>query len=495
MSKLIGIRHENLYAQERRTPLTPEHVKHLISDMDMDIVVQKSDKRIFTDNEYLKAGARVASNLQDCRIILGVKEIPVEDYEPGKTYLNFAHVVKGQSYNMPRLARMMELGCNHIDYEKITDEQGNRIIFFGHYAGIAGMINSLWSLGLRLKEQGIETPFLRIMQAHKYNSLADARKEIEEVGLEIAEEGLPDAILPLTIGITGYGHTSQGAQEILSLLPVKEISPEKLLMLRNRKCSPKNLIYKVVFRQEHLSAHKEGRPFDKVDYYSHPSNYYSIFEKYLPQLTVLMNCMYWEPRFPRIVTKDAVKRLFNPESTINEQPTINPEPAITQETSINPKPAITQDTSINAENTINQEPAITPIFPKLTVIGDITCDPDGSIEITHIGTEVNDPVFVYNPDTGEPTMGYKGKGLLVMAVHILPSELPRESSAGFSNALIYYLKPIVDCNFNEKFSDLVLPKALRKALILHKGELTPDYKYLEAHLTNIKNESLKVTTT
>ncbi len=459
MSKLIGIRHENLYAQERRTPLTPEHVKHLIRDMDMDIVVQKSDKRIFTDNEYLKAGARVASDLHDCRIILGVKEIPVEDYEQGKTYLNFAHVVKGQSYNMPRLARMMELSCNLIDYEKITDEQGNRIIFFGHYAGIAGMINSLWALGLRLKEQGIETPFLRINQAHKYNSLADARRQIEEVGLEIAEEGLPDAILPLTIGITGYGHTSQGAQEILSLLPVKEISPEKLLMLRNRKCSPKNLIYKVVFRQEHLSAHKEGRPFDKADYYSRPSNYYSIFEKYLPQLTVLMNCMYWEPRFPRIVTKDAVKRLFNPESTII------------------------------------QEPAITPIFPKLTVIGDITCDPDGSIEITHKGTEVEDPVFVYNPDTGEPTMGYTGKGLLVMAVHILPSELPRESSAGFSNALIHYLKPIVDCNFNEKFSDLALPKALRKALILHKGELTPDYKYLEAHLTNIKNESLKVTTT
>lgn len=478
MSKLIGIRHENLYADERRTPLIPEHVNHLVRNMDMDIVVQKSDKRIFTDYEYMKAGARVASSLKDCRIILGVKEIPVEDYEPGKTYLNFAHVVKGQPYNMPRLSRMMELGCNHIDYEKITDEQGNRVIFFGHYAGVAGMINSLWALGLRLKEQGVETPFIRIKQAHKYNSLSDARQEIEEVGLEIAEEGLPESILPLTIGITGYGHTSQGAQEILSLLPVKEISPEKLLMLRNRKCSPKNLIYKVVFRQEHISAHKEGRPFDKADYYSHPSNYYSIFEKYLPQLTVLMNCMYWEPRFPRIVTKDAVVRLFNPEP-------------IPQETTIK------QDTS-NQEPTINPETTTNPetlaIFPKLTVIGDITCDPDGSIEITHMGTEVDDPLFVYDPDTGKPTMGYKGKGLLVMAVHILPSELPRESSAGFSNALIHYLKPIVDCNFNEKFSDLALPKALRKALILHKGELTPDYKYLEAYLTK-KNETLKATTT
>lgn len=446
MSKFVGIRHEGLYPGERRAPLIPEHVNYLVRKKCIDIVIETSHKRAFADHEYLTAGARITTSLRDCNLILGVKEIPVEHYEAGKTYMNFAHVVKGQAENMPRLKRMMELGCNLIDYEKITDEQGHRIIFFGYFAGIAGMINTLWALGLRYKEQGIETPFLRIKQAREYKSLEDARREISEVGLVIAEEGLPEEILPLTIGFAGYGHTSMGAQELLGLLPVKEISPEKLLMLKNRKCSPKNLIYKVVFKQDHFASHIEGKPFDKADYYTNPQNYKSIFEQYLPGLSVLMNCIYWEPRFPRLVTKDSLDRLFSDG------------------------------------------------IPKLTVIGDISCDHDGAIEITHKGTEPEDPLFVYNPETRSPVMGYKGTGMLVMAVHILPSEVPREASTAFSNVLVHYLKPVVDCDFDESFTELILPKAIKKALILHKGRLTPDYLYLLKYLDHsqpIETKTLK----
>lgn len=438
MSKYIGIRHESLYPGERRAPLIPDHVNFLVRKKSIDIVIESSSKRAFTDHEYLVAGAKIASSLKECNLILGVKEIPVEQYEAEKTYMNFAHVVKGQAENMPRLKRMMELGCNLIDYEKITDEQGHRVIFFGYYAGIAGMINTLWALGLRYKELGIDTPFLKIKQARQYKSLEDARTEISEVGLTIAEEGLPDEILPLTIGFAGYGHTSLGAQELLGLLPVKEISPEKLLMLKNRKCSPKNLIYKVVFKQEHFASHTEGKPFDKADYYKNPQNYKNIFEQYLPGLSVLMNCIYWEPRFPRLVTKDSVERMF-----------------------------------LNG-------------IPKLTVIGDISCDHEGAIEITHQGTEPEDPLFVYNPSDRKPVMGYKGDGMLVMAVHILPSELPREASSAFSDALVHYLKPVFDCDFDENYAELMLPKALKKALILHKGKLTPDYQYLEKFITQLK---------
>lgn len=451
MSKYVGIRHEVLYPSERRVPLIPAHVASLVNKKALDIVVQSSPKRVFTDEEYRKAGAMIAPDLKKCSIILGVKEVPEEDYEAGKTYVHFSHVVKGQPYNMPKLQRMIDLGCNLIDYEKITDDLGHRMIFFGYHAGLAGMINSLWALGLRLKEQGFETPFLRIKQSHNYRSLADAQLEISEVGNLIAEEGLPEEILPLTIGFTGYGHVSKGAQDILGLLPVKEIDPNRLLKIKHRKCSPKNLIYKVVFHQEHISRHVDGHPFDKRDYYNHPHNYESVFEDYLPALTVLMNCMYWEPRFPRIVTKDAVARLF--------------------------------DTKLFTPAHENEQTdTFQTLFPKLQVIGDITCDPDGSIEITHTGTEIEDPVFVYNPDTEEQTMGHKGKGILVMAVHILPSELPRESSESFSDALLHFIKPIADCDFEESFTELALPKPIKKALILHRGKLTPDYEYLQAFL-------------
>ena len=435
MSNFIGIRHEDKYLMERRTPLTPKHLAQLIREKKLDFIVQRSEKRIFTEGEYLAAGARVEDNLKECSIILGVKEIPISFFESEKTYVFFSHVIKGQAYNMPMLKRMMELKCNLIEYERIVDEQGKRLIFFGKYAGLAGMINSLWSLGQRLKFYGMETPFLKIQQAHKYDSLAEARKVISEVGQEIAENGLPEELRPLTIGFTGYGNVSIGAQEIANLLPVKEISPEILLTLKDRDHLPNNLIYKIVFKEDDLSEPIDpAQEFELHDYYAHPEKYRSQFEKYIPHLTVLMNCMYWDTRYPRIVTKDYLEKLYSAGT------------------------------------------------PKLAVIGDITCDPDGSIECTHKGTEIEDPVFVYNPFTRRPTSGFEGDGILVMPVDILPSELPRDSSIAFADALMPYIKPIAVADFNQHFDDVDLPRALKKALILHQGELTPDYKYIEQYL-------------
>ncbi len=90
---------------------------------------------------------------------------------------------------MPMLKRLMELDCTLIDYEKVVDEMGKRLIFFGRYAGLAGMINSLWSLGQRLEEFGIITPFLDIAQTHHYHSLGEARKVVSKVGQKIIEKG------------------------------------------------------------------------------------------------------------------------------------------------------------------------------------------------------------------------------------------------------------------------------------------------------------------
>lgn len=435
MSKIIGIRHEDKYLMERRTPLTPKHVARLIKEKKLDFVAQHSPKRIFKDEEYLAAGAKVQDNLKDCSVILGVKEIPISFFEPEKTYVFFSHVIKGQAYNMPMLKKMMELKCNLIEYERIADEQGKRLIFFGKYAGLAGMINSLWSLGQRLRFYGMETPFLKIRQAHKYDSLAEAKKMISEVGLEIAEKGLPEKLCPLTIGFTGYGNVSVGAQEIASLLPAMEISPQKLLTLKDHNHLPNNFIYKIVFKEEDLSEPIDpNKEFELHDYYAYPEKYRSRFEQYIPHLTVLMNCMYWDDRYPRIVTKDYLEKLY-------------------------------------AATT-----------PKLIVIGDITCDPDGSIECTHKGTEIEDPVFVYNPFTRQPASGFSGDGILVMAVEILPSELPRDSSVAFADALMPYIEPIALADFDQPFEDVDLPRALKKALILHKGELTPDYKYIKTYL-------------
>ena len=431
----IGIRYEDKYVMERRVPLVPAHVKEL-TNKGFEFEVVKSEKRIFKDDEFEKAGATIVDEVTDSQLVLGVKEMPIGYFRENNTYIFFSHTIKGQSYNMPLLRDMMEQKINLIEYERIVDEEGRRLIFFGRFAGLAGMINSLWSLGQRYMEFGIETPFLKIQQTHHYNSLEEAKEVVKRVGAEISEKGLTEQITPLTFAITGYGNVSKGAQEILELLPVVKITPAELLKLEKSGNYSSNKVYQTIFKEEDLSKPKNtNQKFDLQEYYKHPEKFEDQFEQYIPYISCLMNCMYWDDRYPRIVTKDYLGGLYK-----------------------------------NGN-------------PKLTVIGDVTCDPDGSIECTHKGTEIEDPVFVYNPVTRTPVMGFKGDGLLVMAVDILPSELPRESSQTFSDALIGFVPEIAKADFNMPFDELVLPYPIKKALILHNGKLTPDYQYLENYLT------------
>ncbi|PKP30572.1 MAG: hypothetical protein CVT99_12965 [Bacteroidetes bacterium HGW-Bacteroidetes-16] len=430
----IGLRFEDKYKMERRVALVPDHVKAL-RDLGVEFEVRKSAKRIFADREYEAVGARLVDQVPEADIILGVKEMPIDYFKENKTYLFFSHTIKGQEYNMPMLRSMMEHHANLIDYERITDENGKRLIFFGHFAGLAGMINSLWSAGQRWKEFGVVTPFLKLKQTHHYQSLDEAKAVISEIAREIAQNGLPVEIEPVVVGITGYGNVSHGVQEILDILPVKNISPAELLQYSTSGFPDKKLIYKVVFKEEDLSVPIEkGKSFVLQEYYDQPELFECQFEKYLPHLTILMNCIYWDDRYPVIVSKDFLEVMFK-----------------------NPN-------------------------PKLLVIGDVTCDPDGSIECTHKGTVIEDPVFVYNPLTRKPSMGFKGDGILVMAVDILPSELPREASQTFSDALVGFIPDLASADFDVPFENLRIPAPLKRAMILFHGELTPDYQYLNEFL-------------
>ncbi|MBN2747012.1 MAG: hypothetical protein JXR34_09820 [Bacteroidales bacterium] len=431
----IGIRHEDKYLLERRVALTPDHVHKLILNAGLEFFVQSSAKRVFKDKEYQQAGAIVVDDFsEDVKTIFGVKEMPINFFKENQTLVFFSHTIKGQTYNMPMLRAMMDKKINLIDYERISD--GNkRLIFFGRFAGIAGAINSIWALGMRYHRKNINTPFYKLRQAHTYSSLPEAIEVIKEISSDITTNGLPKEISPLIIGITGYGNVSKGAQEILDLLPFKEITPEELLHLDLKSCK-NNAILKVVFQEKDLSLHQDGKDFELQDYYKNPHNYFNRFEDYVPKLSMLLNCMYWDPAYPRIVTKKYLQKHFSEET------------------------------------------------PRLEVIGDITCDPDGSIECTHTGTPIVNPVYVYNPLNMNYKYGFEGDGLLIMAVDILPSELPRESSQAFGDALLPFVAEIATADFSASFEELKLPEAIKRALILHNGEFTPAYKYMNKYLIN-----------
>ena len=429
----IGIRREDMYEWERRTPLIPADAAALRHELGAEILVQSSDKRAFTDDEYRAEGLSVVENLTDCPIIVALKEIPIETFEAKKTYTFFSHTIKGQPVNMPMLKRALDLGCTLIDYERIADDQGRRLIFFGNYAGLAGMIDTLWTLGKRLACEGIANPFETIQQASEYADLEEARSAIRSVGAAIREHGLPKEISPLAIGLAGYGNVSKGTQEILDLLPVTSVSAGDLL--RDGGIPAGTMIAKVVFREEDtVERIDSSQPFELQEYYDHPERYRGVFSRYLPYLHGLVNCIYWEPKYPKLVTREDLCHLFESGQ------------------------------------------------PRLRVIGDITCDVDGSIESTVRATESNDPVYVYHPETGDCSPGFDGVGPAVMAVDILPSELPREASAFFSHILAGMIPAIAKADQSAAFSAYDLPPELKRAVIVYRGELTPSYQYLETHL-------------
>lgn len=206
-----------------------------------------------------------------------MKEMPLDFFETGKTYIFFSHVIKGQPYNMPMLKKMLELGCTLIDYEKVTDEKGRRLIFFGRHAGLAGMIESFWALGKRLNWEGISNPFSHLRHTYEYKDLVEAEEAISKVGENLKAEGLPESVTPLICGVAGYGNVARGVGEILDLLPIEEIEPQEIASLVESSSYNANVIYKAVFKEEHtVEPISSEDHFDLQDFYD---------RSFLPSLT------------------------------------------------------------------------------------------------------------------------------------------------------------------------------------------------------------------
>jgi alpha-aminoadipic semialdehyde synthase len=409
----------------------------LIEGKNLEIMVQSSSRRIFPDNEFVRAGATVRSDISAAGVVFGVKEVPPNLLQPKTTYAYFSHVIKGQSYNMPMLQRLLDLGCTLIDYEEVRDDQDRRLIFFGRFAGLAGMIDSLWALGQRLRWERFDTPLAALQPANEYDGLDAAKEAIADAGKKISTSGLPAELTPLIVGVAGYGNVAQGVQEILSILPTRDIAPERVAEVANDPDASSKLIYRVTFKEEHLvSPRSPEQAFELQDYYSNPEEYQSCFSPNLEHLSVLMNCNYWDERYPRLVPNDELRQL------------------------------------IEAEHQ-----------PRLRLIGDLACDVEGSIQCMTHCTEPGDPIYVWDPATGETSAGFEGRGPVILAVDILPSELPHDASETFSEALAPMVPAIARADYDLPFDQLDLPAEIKRAVIVHQGRLTPDYEYLESFLS------------
>lgn len=273
----IGLIREGKIPSDNRVALTPAQCKWIHkNNPEVRIIVQHSDKRCFADKEYLLGGCEVMEDLEDCDILLGIKEVPVDMLIEGKTYLFFSHTKKLQPGNRKLLQAIIKKNITLIDYECLEHEDGTRIIGFGFFAGIVGAHNGMMAYGKRTGAYRMER--------------VNSTKNLQHLIHTYFGMHLPN----IRIAVTGSGRVAHGLLEIMNLLGIHEVEPDDYI--------EKDFTYPVYvhLKGADLYAHKENGNYQRTDFHTYPENYISIFKKYLPYTDILMNGVYWEKKIPRL---------------------------------------------------------------------------------------------------------------------------------------------------------------------------------------------------
>ena len=379
---------------DRRVPFTPEQCKFIKENFSTEVIVQPSDWRVYKNEEYTNAGIKLHEDLSDCDILMGIKEVPVADLSPNKKYLFFSHTIKKQPHNQKLIKALMEKKIQMIDYETMTDVEHNRIIGFGHYAGIVGAYNGI--LGYGLKYNLFKTK--RAVDCHDLNELKDELKKIN----------LPN----LKIIVTGNGRVANGAIELLGLLHIRRITPYEFTHYTFREPT---------YTQLHSYNYNEpldGSQWNTDNFYHHPEKFSSTFMKYTRWCDLLIHCSFWNPRAPKLFTKEQMR---------------------------------------------------SPEF-GISVIADVTCDINGSIPSTTKPSSIDEPFYGYDVKTEKIVEPFSKEAVTVMAIDNLPCEIPRNASEDFGKELIDKVLP----SLLQKDSDGMI----ERATIVKDGKLMERFHYL-----------------
>jgi saccharopine dehydrogenase (NAD+, L-lysine forming) len=284
----IGIIREGKIPPDARVPLTPQQCAFLQHAYDIQVAVQHSPIRCYTDAEYVAAGIALAHDLSDCDVLLGIKEVPIEQLMPNKIYFFFSHTIKKQPHNQRLLQTILAKNIQLIDYEVLTNEKGERLIAFGHFAGMVGAHNGLVGYGLRTQKYDLP----RLKDFHEYAEAVDFYRTLRLPAMKIV--------------VTGTGRVALGAVQVLRDMGVKEVSPIDFLEKKTRKA---------VFTQlssQYYVRRKGGGLFDKQHFYRRPHLYESTFAPYWKVADIFINGIFWENDAPAFFTlKDLRDKTFH----------------------------------------------------------------------------------------------------------------------------------------------------------------------------------------
>lgn len=271
----LGILKEGKNPPDKRVAFTPKQCAWIQQEYGYEVLVESSDVRCFKDEAYLKEGVKVVSDVSECAVLMGVKEVPVSALIPNKKYFFFSHTIKKQPYNQSLLQACVNQHIQLIDYECLVDEKKQRVIGFGKHAGIVGAYNALLTYGKKM---------------HLYHlKPANECANFQELIQEVAKINLP----AIKISVTGTGRVGKGVIHLLSAVGVKQITPANFLTQTVQQAS-----FCVLELGEYYQ--KNDQVFEYKDFAQNSASYQSIFPPYLFQSDIYISAHFWDNKAPEL---------------------------------------------------------------------------------------------------------------------------------------------------------------------------------------------------
>lgn len=276
---------------DRRVVFSPEKYAETKSKFPEGIYkVESSDIRVFPDKQYQDQGFEVTNDVSDCDVLIGVKEVPIENLVPNKSYFFFSHTIKKQPYNRDLLRAILDKNITLYDHETIVNKEGFRLIGFGRYAGLVGAYNGFRALGLRDN----------LFNLPKVETLAD----LNAVKAELDKITLPN----IKILLSGSGKVAHGAKEILDHLQIKQVTDA--MYLTSQFTEP---VYCMVDVMEY-NKRTDGKVGDKWAFIKDPTGYESNFMPYAKETDFFIAGHFYGNNAPYLFTRADAK---HPDFRIN----------------------------------------------------------------------------------------------------------------------------------------------------------------------------------
>lgn len=276
----VGLLREGKKPADKRVPFSPLQVEEIEQRYpQVKISVQRSDVRSFQDNEYSAFDIRVTEDVQDCDILMGIKEVPIAELIEGKTYLFFSHTTKKQPYNRKLLQAALEKNIRLIDYEGLKDKQGNRLVAFGRYAGIVGAYNALWTYSRRYGGYALRRAFECF--------------DVNDLKLELRKVNLP----PVKIILTGAGRVGKGAMESLDTAGIRKVNVSDYMTRQFNEP-----VY-VQLSSADYHTRRAGGHFNREEFHQFPGRYDAHFVDFTRITDILIAGAFWNPAAPVLFTR------------------------------------------------------------------------------------------------------------------------------------------------------------------------------------------------